>query len=95
MLDLHAKKSVNGIAECTYENAPTKLWPFPVEKIWGIGSRMKNNLNRLGITTFGQIAKFTLHHLKKKHFGVMGEQLYWHTWGIDLSPVYGDFTKTT
>ena len=24
----------------------------------------------------------------------MGEQLYWHAWGIDLSPVFGDFTKT-
>lgn len=23
----------------------------------------------------------------------MGEQLYWHAWGIDLSPVYGNFTK--
>src|SRR5699024_3327877 len=29
----------------------------------------------------------------KKRFGIMGEQLYWHAWGIDLSPVYGDFTK--
>lgn len=25
----------------------------------------------------------------------MGEQLYWHAWGIDLSPVFGDFTKKT
>ena len=24
----------------------------------------------------------------------MGEQMYWHAWGIDLSPVYGNFTKT-
>src|SRR5699024_6917259 len=30
----------------------------------------------------------------KKHFGVIGEQLYWHAWGIDLSPVLGDFIKT-
>ncbi|MEC5425208.1 DNA polymerase IV [Virgibacillus sp. C22-A2] len=91
VMDLHAKKV--GIAECRYEDVEEKLWPFPVEDIWGIGSRMKHNLNRMGIVTLGQIAKFNLAHLKKR-FGVMGEQLYWHAWGIDLSPVYGDFTKT-
>lgn len=94
VMDLHAKKIESGIAECTYEDVPDKLWPFPVEKIWGIGSRMKRNLHRLGIATLGQLAQFPLHSLKK-HFGVIGEQLYWHAWGIDLSPVLGDFTKTT
>src|SRR5699024_1275837 len=70
-----------------------KLWPFPVEAIWGIGSRMKDNLNRMGIVTLGQLAQYDLRILKKR-FGVMGEQLYWHAWGIDLSPVFGNFIKT-
>src|SRR5699024_2024198 len=91
VMDLHAKKE--GISECSYEDVPEKLWPFPVEKIWGIGSRMKKNLNNLGIVNLGQLAKFPLSILQK-NFGVMGEQLYWHAWGIDLSPVYGDFLKT-
>ncbi|GAB3792216.1 DNA polymerase IV [Virgibacillus kimchii] len=91
VMDLHAKKE--GIAECKYEDVKEKLWPFPVEDIWGIGGRMKRNLNRMGIVTLGQLAGFSLKQLKKR-FGVMGEQLYWHAWGIDLSPVYGDFTKT-
>ncbi len=90
VMDLHAKKE--GISECRYEDVPVKLWPTPVEKVWGIGSRMKKNLYRLGITTLGQIANYPLSSLKK-HFGVMGEQLYWHSWGIDLSPVIGDFFK--
>ena len=93
VLDLHAKKAPSGIAECTYEDVREKLWPVPVEKIWGIGSRMKRNLYRLGITTLGQLAQFPLGQLKQQ-FGVMGEQLYWHAWGIDLSPVFGDFLKT-
>lgn len=93
VLDLHAKKAENGIAECKYEDVPEKLWPTPVEKVWGIGSRMKRNLYRLGITTLGELANYPLEVLKK-HFGVMGEQLYWHAWGVDLSPVLGDFTKT-
>jgi DNA polymerase V len=90
IMDLHAKK--NGIAECKYEDVQQKLWPFPVEKIWGIGNRMKRNLNSMGIVNLGQLAKTDIHKLKR-HFGLMGEQLYWHAWGIDLSPVFGDFIK--
>ncbi|MFC4024308.1 DNA polymerase IV [Oceanobacillus longus] len=90
VMDLHAKKV--GIAECTYEDVEEKLWPFPIEDIWGIGGRMKRNLNRMGIVTLGQLANYNLEHLKKR-YGVMGEQLYWHAWGIDLSPVFGNFTK--
>lgn len=93
VMDLHAKKVSNGIAECRYEDVETMLWPFPVKKIWGIGSRMERNLYRMGITTLGQIAEYPLTSLKKR-FGIMGEQLYWHAWGIDLSPVFGDFTHT-
>lgn len=70
-MDLHAKKV--GIVECRYEDVEEKLWPHPVEKIWGIGSRMKRNLNRMGIVTLGQLAKFDLNRIKKR-FGVMGEQ---------------------
>lgn len=91
VMDLHAKKS--GIAACRYEDVAEKLWPFPVEDIWGIGRRMKNNLNRMGIITLGQLARFNLDLLTKR-FGVMGDQLYWHAWGVDLSPVFGNFIKT-
>lgn len=91
VMDLHAKK--HDIAECRYEDVEEKLWSFPVEEIWGIGHRMKQNLNRMGIVTFGQLARTNITHLKRR-FGIMGEQLYWHAWGIDLSPVFGDFIKT-
>ncbi|WP_430785426.1 DNA polymerase IV [Virgibacillus flavescens] len=91
VMDLHAKKT--GIAECRYEDVQEKLWPFPVQAIWGIGRRMQKNLNRMGIISLGQLANFSVKQLKK-HFGIMGEQLYWHAWGIDLSPVLGDFTKS-
>src|SRR5690625_2405115 len=74
VLDLHAKKE--GIAECRYEDVPEKLWPFPVEKIWGIGSKMKRHFNRMGIVTLGQLAHYKLSYLKKR-FGVIGEQIYW------------------
>ncbi|MGI6227658.1 MAG: DNA polymerase thumb domain-containing protein, partial [Peptococcales bacterium] len=86
ILDIAAKK--NGIAECRYEDVPDKLWPQPVEKAWGVGRRMKRNLNQMGILTLGHLAHYPLEQLKKR-FGVIGEQLYWHAWGVDLSPVTG------
>src|SRR5699024_6949824 len=85
VMDLHAKHTANGIADCRYEAVPRKLWPFPVKAIWGIGSRLEKRLYRLGIKTLGQLANYPLRSLKK-HFGIMGEQLYYHAWGIDLSP---------
>ena len=89
-MDLHAKKK--GVAECKYEDVEELLWPAQIGDIWGIGHRMKKNLNRMGIVNLGQLANFSLDVLKRR-FGVMGEQLYWHAHGIDLSPVFGDFTK--
>lgn len=88
VMDLYAKKE--GISECTYEQVETKLWPVPIEAVWGIGGKMKTNLNRMGIVTLGQIAHFPVERLKKR-FGIIGEQLYWHAWGIDLSPVIDHF----
>lgn len=93
VMDIHAKKSHDGIAECRYEDVEEKLWPVDIYAIWGIGSRMTRNLNRMGIVTLGQLAHHSLKYLKK-NYGIMGEQLYWHAWGIDLSPVYGNFVKT-
>jgi len=78
-----------GIAECTYEEVPKKLWPVPLREIWGIGSRMEKHLNNMGMYTLGDVANSSLDRLRKR-FGVIGEQLYYHAWGIDLSPPFID-----
>ncbi|WP_449620314.1 Y-family DNA polymerase [Robertmurraya sp. Marseille-Q9965] len=84
-LDLDAKKK--GIAEWTYEDVPEKLWPVsPLREMWGIGRRIEKTLNSMGIFTVGQLARYDLEQLEKK-FGVMGNQLYHHAWGVDLSEV--------
>lgn len=90
VMDIYGKKQ--GIAECRYEDVERLLWPIPVSKIWGIGSRLEKRLNMMAIRNLGHLAKHPLRTLQKE-FGVIGEQLYWHSWGIDLSPVIGDFTK--
>lgn len=82
-LDLEAKKK--GIAEWTYEDVPEKLWNVsPLREMWGIGRRVEKTLNSMGIFTVGQLAHYDLKMLEKK-FGVMGNQLYYHAWGVDLS----------
>lgn len=88
VMDVYGKRK--GIAECRYEDVENMLWPIPIGKVWGIGFKMEKKLKRLGIDYLGQLANFPLQRLKNL-YGVIGEQLYWHAWGIDLSPVYGDF----
>ncbi|MBM7097229.1 UV damage repair protein UvrX [Bacillus sp. H-16] len=82
-LDLEAKK--RGVAKWSYQDVETKLWPVsPLSKMWGIGSRVEKRLHRMGIFTVGQLANYSLDKLEKA-FGVMGNQLYYHANGVDLS----------
>ncbi len=84
-LDIESKHSPDFIAKWSYEDIPTKLWPVtPISKMWGIGRNMERNLNSLGIYKIGDLAKYDIKKLKKK-FGVIGEELYYHTHGIDMS----------
>lgn len=84
-LDLEAKKF--GIAEWKYEDVQSKLWPVsPLREMWGIGRRIEKTLNSMGIFSVGQLARYDLEKLEKK-FGIMGNQLYYHAWGIDFSEI--------
>ena len=84
-LDLEAKQT--GIAEWTYDDIPQKLWPVtPLRKMWGIGKRLERRLNNMGIFSVKQLAHTNVDLLRKK-FGVMGKQLYYHAWGVDLSEI--------
>lgn len=84
-LDIESKHSPEFIAKWTYKDLPTKLWPIkPLSKMWGIGRNMERNLNALGIEKIEDLAKYDVSKLKKK-FGVIGEELYYHTHGIDMS----------
>lgn len=86
-MDLEAKKYKNGIVKWTYEDIQTKLWNItPLSKMWGIGSRMERNLNKLGIYKVKDLALYDKFYLKDK-FGVMGEELWNHANGIDLSVI--------
>ena len=84
-LDLEAKKT--GIAEWTYDDVQTRLWPVsPLREMWGIGRQVEKTLNSMGIFSVGQLARYDLKKLEKK-FGIMGNQLYYHAWGVDFSEI--------
>lgn len=92
-MDIEAKHTPNNIAKWTYGDIESKLWAItPLSKMWGIGSRMEINLNKLGIFNIGDLAKMNKYTLKDK-FGVMGIELWNHANGIDLS-VIKDYKKT-
>lgn len=84
-LDLEGKKK--SFAKWTYEDVPTKLWPVrPLSEMWGIGKRTEKTLQNMGIFSVGDLAHADLELLEKR-FGIMGNQLYYHAWGIDHSIV--------
>jgi len=84
-LDIGSKSTKDFIAKWDYDDLPEKLWPVtPLSKMWGIGRNMEANLNRMGMYKIGDIANYDVKKLKRK-FGVLGEELYYHTHGIDMS----------
>lgn len=86
-MDTEAKLYKNGIAKWTYEDVPTKLWKIsPLHNMWGIGPRMERRLNALGLHSVGDLAHYDKNILKDT-FGVMGEELWNHANGIDLSVI--------
>ena len=91
-MDIEAKHNKDFIAEWTYSDVETKLWNItPLSKMWGIGTRMQRNLNNIGIKKVGDIANYNKLKLKEK-FGIIGEELWYHANGIDLSKI-SDFKR--
>ncbi len=91
-MDIEAKHNKDFIAEWTYNDVETKLWNItPLSKMWGIGTRMERNLNNIGIKKIGDIANYNKLKLKEK-FGIIGEELWYHANGIDLSKI-SDFKR--
>lgn len=86
-MDIEAKHNKDNIAKWTYDDVEAKLWKItPLSKMWGIGSRMEHHLNCLGLRTIGDIARYDKNKLKSK-FGILGEELWFHANGIDLSKI--------
>ncbi|MFK7697166.1 DNA polymerase IV [Paenibacillus sp. HJGM_3] len=98
--DIWAKKNESGIFALPKADVAEKLWPEPVNKMFGVGSRMTAHFARLGMFTIGDIARTPLPVLKERFRARFGKQsdihaeVMWRTAnGIDDSPVTpGTFT---
>lgn len=84
--DNFAKKNKTGIFILDKQNMKEMLWPLPVNSCFGVGRRMQRNLQRIGITTIGELAQYPLAKLQK-YWGINGHVLWMTANGIDLSPV--------
>ena len=87
-MDNEGKKT--GLCRWNYKDIPDKLWPLKLSDCWGIGSQTEKKLNKIGVYTVGELAQLPLKYLENK-FGIIGNQLYYHAWGIDYSEVEGHF----
>lgn len=75
-----------GITELWEEDIPTKFWPLPVKAMYGIGGKTAEKLNRMGIGTIGELARFDT-DLLVKTFGKWGNEIHLHAQGMDNAPV--------
>lgn len=86
-LDLVAKHEQTMIGTIHYEDVPSVLWPVnELDEVWSIGRRTAAKLRALGINSLGDLAHYNPDKFKQK-FGVIGQQLFLLSWGIDRAVV--------
>ncbi|WP_349535073.1 Y-family DNA polymerase [Leuconostoc citreum] len=82
-LDIEAKHSPSLMGTWHFEDVPQKLWPITkLDDIWSIGARTAKKLNAMNIFKMGDIAHQDPYQFRSK-MGLVGEQLYALSWGID------------
>lgn len=68
-----------------YIDVPDTIWKIPkLEDVWGINVKTADHLRRLGINNMYDLAHSDPAILKKE-FGVIGDQLFAMSWGVDRS----------
>ena len=82
-------KKPNGQFEVKPEEVPEFMEELPVRKLWGIGDVTEQKLERLGISTCGEMQRLSRAELQE-HFGKFGIELYDLCRGIDERPVEPD-----
>jgi DNA polymerase IV (DinB-like DNA polymerase) len=76
----------DGLTFVEEKDVKTFLDPLDIDKLLWVGKKTARKLNKLGIKTIGDLARYDPSVLVEK-FGVMGTQLYLFAQGIDRSEV--------
>jgi DNA polymerase-4 len=82
-------KKPNGQFEVNQEEVPEFMAKLPVRKLWGIGEVTGQKMERLGISTCGEMQRLSRMELQE-NFGKFGLELYELCRGIDQRPVEPD-----
>jgi DNA polymerase-4 len=80
-------KKPNGISIVYESELARKIWPLPCRKIHGIGPRMNERLEQLGIRTVGELARCERGWLSERFGPNQGTWMYEAAWGWDDRPV--------
>jgi DNA polymerase IV len=79
-------KKPDGLVVIRKEDVEATLKDLPVSKLYGIGPKLTEALNSIGIITCSQLGRFPISELTKR-FGAIGEGLHEMGLGLDESPV--------
>lgn len=90
--DNFAKKTKNGVFTLNDKNYKERTGPLTIDSLFGVGNRMKQNLERIGIYTIADLNNRSVEEMKKR-WGVQGHVLWLCAQGIDYSPVENDSTN--
>ncbi|SET59239.1 DNA polymerase-4 [Salinibacillus kushneri] len=82
-------KKPMGITVLRKRELKNKLWPLPIDEMYGIGQKTAQKLQQLDIKTIGDLAEFDGYQLKNI-LGINGERLKNRANGYDPTPVDPD-----
>lgn len=71
-----------GITILRIRDLPNKLWPLPIEKMYGVGKKTAEKMHEMNIKTIGDLAKADVYILSQI-LGINGERLVQRAKGID------------
>lgn len=71
-----------GITILRIRDLPHKLWPLPIEKMYGVGKKTAEKMRKLNIHTIGDLAKADVYALSQM-LGINGKRLIQRANGID------------
>ncbi|WP_100406848.1 DNA polymerase IV [Bacillus solitudinis] len=79
-------KKPNGITILRKRDVEKKLWPLPIDEMYGIGKRTVDKWRKYGYDTIGDLAKESQGIIQQR-FGMNGLKLHERSNGVDKRPV--------